>query len=144
MGRPSLPEDASTPGEVHPPDYRDDLNPRFMAGQNYGVLGPHPEKSNWRKTAYDFKGLHRRLQQYPDDELKRIPVMPEGSRLEQGATYIDLASAEPQEFTATGNMQAGPEHCYVPKSEVDYQLWNKLIGVGNPERLGQADEAGAG
>jgi len=24
----------------------------------------------------------------------------------------------------------------VPKSEVDYQLWNKLVGVTNPARTG--------
>jgi hypothetical protein len=37
-------------------------------------------------------------------------------------------------------MEAGPENWYVPKSEIDYQLWNLLIGVDNPERLGRADE----
>ena len=25
----------------------------------------------------------------------------------------------------------------VPKSEVSYQLWNRLIGVENPERTGE-------
>ena len=64
--------------------------------------------------------------------------MPEGSRLEQGATYIDLAQDEPKEFTALGNMEAGPQNCYVLKSAVDYSLWNRLIGVENPERLGTA------
>jgi hypothetical protein len=29
---------------------------------------------------------------------------------------------------------------YVPKASVDYQLWNALIGITNPERLGQAAE----
>jgi hypothetical protein len=28
----------------------------------------------------------------------------------------------------------------VPKSAVNYQLWNALIGVDNPERLGFADD----
>jgi hypothetical protein len=28
----------------------------------------------------------------------------------------------------------------VPKSAVGYQLWNRLIGVRNPERIGQASE----
>ena len=35
---------------------------------------------------------------------------------------------------------AGPANWYVPKTEVDYQLWNRLIGVHNPERLGLAGE----
>jgi hypothetical protein len=38
-------------------------------------------------------------------------------------------------------MEVGPDNWYVPKSEVDYQLWNRLIGVTSPERLGDADEA---
>jgi hypothetical protein len=29
----------------------------------------------------------------------------------------------------------------VPKSEVDYQLWNRLIGIDNPERLGDVDDS---
>ena len=67
--------------------------------------------------------------------------MPQGSRLEQGATYIDLHSDTPQEFTATGDMEAGPHNWFVPKREIDYQLWNRLIGVDNPERRGEAGEA---
>jgi hypothetical protein len=35
-----------------------------------------------------------------------------------------------------GNMEAGPEHSYVPKSEVDYQLWNRLLDIRTPERVG--------
>jgi hypothetical protein len=38
-------------------------------------------------------------------------------------------------------MQAGANDRYVPKSEVDYQLWNRLIGIDNPERLGEADDS---
>ena len=73
--------------------------------------------------------------------VKQIPILPRGSRLEQGATYTDLRDPEPREFTATGDMQAGPGNWYVPKSAVDYQLWNRLIGVEDPERLGRADES---
>ncbi|HVG00957.1 MAG TPA: hypothetical protein VND68_14045 [Chloroflexia bacterium] len=63
-----------------------------------------------------------------------------GSRLEQNATYIDLRTHDREEFTARGDMEAGPENWYVPKTEVDYQLWNRLIGVRNPERTGEADD----
>lgn len=116
-----------------------DLNPDFLKGENYGLQGPHPEKSSAR-TAYDVKGAHDRLQAIEDDDLQKIPIMPSGSRLEQGATYIDLRLPDPSEFTATGDMVAGGDNWYVPKSEVPYWLWNRLIGVSNPERLDQADE----
>ena len=35
-------------------------------------------------------------------------------------------------------MQAEPGAWYVRKDSVDYQLWNRLMGVRNPERLGEA------
>lgn len=40
-----------------------------------------------------------------------------------------------------GGMEATDNNWYVPKSEVSYQLWNRLIGVQNPERLGEASES---
>jgi hypothetical protein len=129
-----MPNRVPNPGAQHPERWRDDLNPDALAGANIGTAGPHPELDS--ATAYGRKGLHQQLRNYTDDELKQIPVLPEGSRLEQGATYIDLAADAPQEFTATGGMKAEANNCYVPKSAVDYTIWNRLIGVRNPERLG--------
>lgn len=115
-----------------------DLRPNSSAGQNEGVAGIHPEKADDARTAYDIKELHRQLSEFTDDELKEIPVLPAGTRLEQNATYIDLRAEQCKEMTARGDMEAEPENWYVPKSEVDYQLWNRLIGVHNPERTGEA------
>ena len=75
------------------------------------------------------------LEGITDDGLKQIPVLWEGMRLEQGATYIDLRDPERREFTATADMFAGRDNWYVPKHGVDYELWNRLIGINNPERL---------
>ncbi len=129
-----MPNRTPNPGAQHPEHWRQDLNPNAMAGANVGAAGPHDELD--ARTAYEIKSLNRRLQDFDDDELKQIPVMPRGSRLEQAATYIDLAEDDPQEFTATGDMEAGPSNRFVPKSAVDYTLWNKLIGVRDPQRLG--------
>ena len=74
------------------------------------------------------------------DALKQIPVLWAGARLEQGATYIDLRDPRRREFTATGDMSAGDDNWYVPKDAVDYELWNRLIGISNPERLYAAPE----
>lgn len=140
---PDQQSDKSVPTRVFPVDQEDkftpDLHPTLHAGVNDGVKGPHPEKEDDIQTAYDIKKLNRRLQEFTDDELKQIPVLPKGTRLEQGATYIDLAHDEPQEFTARGDMVTGKNYC-VPKTEIDYQLWNRLIGVDNPERTGEADD----
>jgi hypothetical protein len=116
-----------------------DLNPEFLAGENYDLQGPHPEKT--APTAFDVKGAHDALQGLSDDELKQISILPPGSRLEQGAVYIDLRDPGRQEFSARGDMTAGRENWFVPKSDTPYWIWNRLIGVKNPERLDQANES---
>ncbi len=128
-----MPDKAFRPGQQHPDGWRDELNPNLMAGQNLGLENPHPEQDS--RTAYDLKDAHRLLEGITDDGLKQIPVLPEGARLEQGATYIDLRDPQRREFKATGDMAADRDHWYVPKDAVDYELWNRLIGVTNPERL---------
>ena len=107
-----------------PIQYRGDLHGNADAGLNRGVAGSHPETD--APTAYDLKGPHLRLQDLPDDDLKQIPVLPQGSTLEQGATYIDLHQPDPGEFTATADMTAGPNNWFVPKDAVPYPLWNRL------------------
>jgi len=124
---------AFRPGAQHPDAWRDDLNPDAMAGQNIGEAGPHSEQG--ARTAYDIKEAHRMLEGITDDGLKQIPVLPAGARLEQGAVYIDLQDPRRREFKATGDMQVEAENWYVPKAAVDYELWNRLIGISNPDRL---------
>lgn len=113
-----------------------DLNPTDLAGRNEGLHGQHPEKGNPR-TAYDAKEVHRQLQGFTDDELKQIPIMPDGFQLEQGATYVDLLG-ERREIRATAEMTTGEHQAWVAKTEVDYQLWNRLIGVDDAERTGSS------
>jgi hypothetical protein len=124
------------PEKKHPPEYQQDLNPDAQQGINYGAVGPHPELQQ-PPTAYNVKEAHRQLSDFPDDVLKQIPILPEGSRLEEGAVYLDLKDPKRKEFTGRGNMVATPGHWYVPKSVVDYGLWNKLTGVTNPQRTGE-------
>ncbi len=132
--------DITMPGDIGGEGYGLDLNPDFLGGRNEGLQGPHPEKADNVRTAYDVKGLHGRLNELKDDDLKAIPILPPGTPLEQGATYIDLRKREPVEFRAMGGMEAGNNNWIVPKTEVPYPLWNRLIGVDNPERLDEADE----
>lgn len=121
------------PNEQKPDQWQQDLNPDPMAGQNVGMESFASEKES--PTAYDIKALHKHLKDFTDDELKHIIVLPQGTRLKQGATYIDLMNPEWQEFTAMGDMEATADHCYVPKTEISYPLWNRLTGIENPERL---------
>lgn len=128
------------PGEQHPQPWRNDLNPDAIAGQNRGVASHVAEYDT--RTAYDAKNIHQHLSRLRDDVLQQIPVLAPGTRLKQGATYIDLQDPLCHEFTATGDMEAERGNWYVAKNEVDYQLWNLLIGVENPERLGTGNLPG--
>lgn len=109
------------------------------AGQNTGLEGPSPE--NEAPTAFKIKELDEQLADYTSDELKQISVLPPGSRLKQGATYINLKDPARREFTATAEMKADSSNWYVPKIETNYLLWNRLIRVENPKRLGEANES---
>ena len=79
-----MPRGDFRPGEQHPDQWREDLNPDAMAGQNLGAKGPHPEQG--ARTAYDFKDVHERLRDMDDDVLKGVPILAEGGR--PGAAYL--------------------------------------------------------
>ncbi len=110
--------------------YQHDLTPDMRASVNDGALAPQPGQ-----TAYDIKAVNQHLTDLEDHELKQIPILPAGTRLKQGATYIDLHADQPQEFTARSNMVAGPDNWYAAKTDVPYPLWNYLNGVRDPARL---------
>ena len=111
--------------DQHPEEYQKDLNPEFLAGQNYGLDGELYEEG--APTAYDYKDVRSLLPDWTSAELKELPIVPEGSRLQQGAAYFDLRHPERGEFKARGDMRAGQGSRLVPKDRVAYNLWNKLI-----------------
>jgi hypothetical protein len=116
--------------QKHPEEWQRDLNPEHLAGQNIGSEPRHPaepEMTAWhlRKRGHDLRGLD-------DNDLKQVPVLREGTRLQQGATYVDLTQSHPQEFRATANMRAEPGQAYAPKDRVPYEVWNRLIGEPKP------------
>ena len=120
-------------GPQHPEEYRGDLHPD--AGSDDNVLASQAELNGYR-TAYEMKDVHDRLQNLNDDELRRIPIVPEGTRLRQGATYTDLSMDRPREFTATAEMTAGREQRLTSKDDVDHELWNTLVGHTDRPRRG--------
>lgn len=111
----------------HPSEWEGDLNPNRLEGQNIGVPSQLP-------NARQFSDLRRSLTEFESDELDQIRIVPEGRRLQQGATYLDLRSGGRKEFTATGDMVAGRDDRLVPKSDTPYTLWNRLRGIEDPER----------
>jgi hypothetical protein len=119
--------------QKHPDEWQKDLNPDPMAGQNLGTQSSEAEQSG--RTAYHLREIHRQLSGFNDDELKQVPVVPKGTRLQQGATYLDLNDRARGEFPATGEMEAGEGNAYVPKNQTPYPVWNRLLGIDDPQRL---------
>src|SRR5690348_4719333 len=120
-------------------DFEQDLEANNFAGGNYGLRGP--AIVDYERSANDIKDLHTKLADLTDDELKNIVIVSEGSRLEQGATYIDLRHLERGEFVAEASMVAGSDNLYVPKKDIGYALWNRLNQVANPARLDESETA---
>jgi len=119
-------------------DFAHDLNPDENAGADDSAMNPPP--TNMR-TAYDIKTLHNIiLADLTDDELKSVRILPAGTRLDQGAKYIDLAHLENGEFVATSQIVADSQNYYVSKKETGYVLWNRLNQVDNPSRLDMTEE----
>ena len=128
------PKPQTTTPDKHPGAYQQDLNPNAMAGQNLGTAGAHPEQH--ARTMRDVKELHGRFRDWSDADLRQVPILPPGTRLEQGATYVNLDEPGPREFTATGDMQAAASQHIVAKSSVPYEIWNRLLGIENTTRTG--------
>lgn len=118
------------PGHQHPERWREDLNPAAQAGEN---SGPGPGDTGVAPlSAADLKEAHDVLGGLSNEELRAIPVLRPGQRLEQGATYLDLRRRGNGAFTAMGDMAADEEHWYVRKDTVGYPLWDRLLGVRRP------------
>ncbi|MBC8140403.1 MAG: hypothetical protein H7Y38_03065 [Armatimonadetes bacterium] len=114
--------------------FDDDLKGNNRAGQHAGV------SETRTYTAYDIKELHEKMSDFDNGELKRIPILAHGERLEQGAKYLDLSDPTRTIFTAQGSQEAQDPHLYVPKAALDYELWNRLTGVDVAAEATLADD----
>ncbi len=112
--------------ELDRDDFDKDLRPNEFAGNNDGADSAQNEKS--APSAYEFKELHGQFPQLDNADLKNIPILPAGTRLDQGATYLDLMNPDKGEYSAVGSETVGEKDYIVPKSEIGYPLWNRLIG----------------
>jgi hypothetical protein len=111
------------PPSQEPAVFDGELRPHDEAPRNRGPLGTHPEEV----PAADIKALRVRFaRELTHQELLELRLMPAGSRLEQGAHYLDLANLAAGEFVAMGGMEVQPGHYYVAKKDTEYALWDKL------------------
>ena len=104
------------------------------AGAHLGVASDIETRGD--RTAFNLRKRGMDVGALDDEDLKLVPVLEAGARLQQGATYLDLTDPVRAEFKATGDLVAPPNRAYVPKDKVPYQIWNRLTGKAdeNPER----------
>ncbi len=76
----------------------------------------------------DLAGLTR-------DELSQLSIIQVGTRLEQGATYVNLNDLVSGPFTAMGGHEVGPDDRLVAKRQTDYELWDRLVGQGRTNKV---------
>jgi hypothetical protein len=119
-------------GQKHRSPWSDDLNPDHMAGPNLGVPGTTNGET---RTAADIDELVEELLDFSMAELRQIPVLRPGARLQQGATYLDLRDPQGEAFTATGDLTVEDDDWYVPESGTPHPFWNRLLGLSEPQRL---------
>ncbi len=74
----------------------------------------------------EIKGLREMLPEWHKDELRRLLVVPQGTRLHMGDVFCDLRFRERGEVVAHGEEEVHDE-LLVPKKAVDYEIWNKLL-----------------
>jgi len=87
--------------------------------------GGHADES---MPAEADKTLHAKLDMLSGEELNRLAVLAEGASLDQGAVYLDLNDMARGPYKALGGTEVGPSDRIVAKRDVDYELWNRLVG----------------
>ena len=78
--------------------------------------------------AADLKQVYGLLPDWHKDEIRRLRVMPPGTRLNSGDVFLDLRNPAAGELVANGEETVG-EELLVPKHETDYEIWNKLKAI---------------
>jgi hypothetical protein len=92
-----------------------------------------PARPTVGQTAADVAEAIRLLAaDFRHDELRLIPILPAGARLEDGATYLDLKTFGWKPFRARADQHAEPGQLLVPKADTNYDIWDRLIAKGTP------------
>jgi hypothetical protein len=108
-----------------------DLTANDRAGMNQGMEEQHPEW--YGRFCASAKELHARLADLTNNQLKQVTILPEGSRLKQGAQYLDLEHLDQGELVATAGMSVESGLQLIAKHDTDYLLWDQLAGVAQTE-----------
>ena len=103
----------------------EEFTAEIMAQSPPAQHGGHPDES---RPADEDKALHTRLAVLDRAELAQVRVLEPGTQLQQGAIYLDLNDLERRPFKAMGGQEVRTGDRYIAKRDVDYDLWNRLVG----------------
>ena len=98
---------------------------QIMPDSSVAGPGGHVEES---VPAEADKELHTKLDMLSGEELNRLEVLAEGAALDQGAVYLDLNDLGRGPYKALGGTEVGGGDRIVAKRDMDYELWNRLVG----------------
>ena len=90
----------------------------------------HPEEARERgrrPTAFDFRRRYEWLNRFSDEELREISLCYDDELLCPGEQYFDISHPEKGIIIGRSGEQVPSGCCYVAKSEVSPQIWEKLI-----------------
>jgi len=109
---------------------RDIDDGRLRADQHngqYGVLPPNTEALE-APEAKEAQGI---LPELSREDWKRVHLMRPGTRLQTGDKYLDLRDLLRGELVATGEETVATSSLLVHKNDIDYEIWNRLLGRGD-------------
>ncbi len=105
------------------------VNDAVLHGDNHTGEAGMMRQASQPQEASDIKEVYRLLPDWHKDELRRLLVVPQGTRLSQGDVYFDLRFPQRGELVAHGEEEIHDE-LLVPKKGTDYEIWNKLLASG--------------
>ena len=79
--------------------------------------------------ALDVRAQHRILQELTDDELARIPLLPQGERLARYKEYLDLHDPAKANFLAEGSEVVRPGQRIVARQSASKAVWEDLLAA---------------
>lgn len=114
-----------------------EVNDAVLDADNHtGQQGLLPTDSE-PQAATENKQVYELLPDWHKDELRRLFLVPRGTRLKTGGVYIDLRNPAEGELTAKGEEEVHDE-LLVAKNDVDFEIWNKLRGDRRSEEIKNA------
>ncbi len=109
--------------------YPDSRVPRGTSRRWEVVLADDEDQERHGSTvrALDVRSEHRTLRELDEDDLARIPLLPQDERLVRYKAYLDLHDPARADFLAEGTEVVKPGQRIVAKTDVPRDVWDRLV-----------------